>query len=70
MSHEVGWTEAVTLEEFFRDALKYGRDQEAIALMNALPEKTRERYRLLWTEIKSVQKPMDNTNGARGGAQK
>ena len=49
------WSQAITMEDYFRSMIIQGQDEKAVELMNCLNDKDKIRYRKIWNELKGLK---------------
>lgn len=49
---DVSWKESQTLEDWIKQAITHGHEDQVVPLLKALPEELRIKYRKLWLEMK------------------
>jgi hypothetical protein len=57
----ISWADASTLEQWMRKALAEGKDSDVVALLRNLPLEKREKYRMIWAEIKNGRQKQRET---------
>ena len=55
-----------TFEEWMREQLRQGKDDEVLALLNVFPEELKKKYRQVWKEEKGIKNDLPKVSEEDG----